>query len=666
MEITIVLSCIVTLIGVSCLAAPNGRKPWANTVVYSACALVCAAALGSAVFALVTSDVGGLALPLGLPWIGMHFRIDPLATFFLTVVNFGGVAAAVFALGYGRHESAPQRVLPFVPAFLAGMNFVVVADDAFTFLLAWELMSLTSWALVVSHDRSSGTLHAGLVYIVMASFGTFALLAGFAVLAGTGGNFAFAEMRAHALGPQATAAVLFLVLVGAGSKAGIFPLHAWLPLAHPAAPSQVSALMSGIMTKVAVYAFIRVAFDLLGPIDWRLGMVVIGVGAVTALLGVLYALMQHDLKRLLAYHTVENIGIIFVGLGLALAFRADGLMAAAALAVTAALFHVFNHSLFKSLLFFSAGAVQTATGERDMDHLGGLIHVMPRTAVAFLIGAAAISALPPLNGFASEWLVFQAAFLSPSFPQWGLRLLAPGSAAILALSAALAAACFVKAFGITFLGRARSDAAKSARETDRASLAAMFGLAAACGIAGLFPGVFTNLLGPAARMLTSGQMPVQAVLSPLAPIAASHNTYSGFAIAACLIAALGLTAIAIHLVANRTTRRGPAWDCGFPDPNPVTQYTAGSFAQPIRRVFATMAFRARETVMMPRPGETRAAQFHVKLWDPAWDVLYAPIGTAVNFLADRFNAFQYLTIRRYLGMVFIALVFLLTVLAIWP
>ena len=215
--------------------------------------------------------------------------------------------------------------------------------------------------------------------------------------------------------------------------------------------------MSGIMTKVAVYALTRIAFDLLGPIDRRLAMVVIGVGAVTALLGVLYALMQHDLKRLLAYHTVENIGIIFVGLGLALAFRANGLAAAAALAASAALFHVFNHLLFKSLLFFGAGAVQNATGERDMDHLGGLIHKMPQTAIAFLIGAAAISALPPLNGFASEWLIFQAAFLSPAFPQWGLRLLAPASAAILALSAALAAACFVKAFGVTFLGRARSE-----------------------------------------------------------------------------------------------------------------------------------------------------------------------------------------------------------------
>ena len=232
------------------------------------------------------------------------------------------------------------------------------------------------------------------------------------------------------------------------------PLHVWLPLAHPAAPSHVSALMSGVMTKVAVYGFVRIVFDLLGTPDWWWSMVVLALGGITAVMGVLYALMQHDLKRLLAYHTVENIGIIFIGLGLALAFKAHGMALAAALALTAGLLHVFNHSIFKSLLFFGAGAVLTATGERDMEHLGGLIHRMPQTAFVFLVGCAAISALPPLNGFVSEWLTFQAILLSPQIPSWGLKLLVPAVGALLALSAALAAACFVKAFGVTFLGRA--------------------------------------------------------------------------------------------------------------------------------------------------------------------------------------------------------------------
>ena len=288
------------------------------------------------------------------------------------------------------------------------------------------------------------------------------------------------------------------------------PLHVWLPLAHPAAPSHVSALMSGVMTKVAVYGFVRVVFDLLGSPPWWWGAVVLLLGGATAVLGVLYALMQHDLKRLLAYHTVENIGIIFIGLGLALAFQANAMGFAAALALTAALFHVLNHSLFKSLLFFGSGAVLNATGERDMEHLGGLIHRMPLTAFAFLVGSAAISALPPLNGFVSEWLTFQAILVSPDLPQWSLKFLVPAVGALLALSAALAAACFVKAFGVTFLGRARSAAAERAREVDRFSLAAMFAFAGLCVFAGVFPGLIIDALAPVVVMLTDGaRMPVQ-------------------------------------------------------------------------------------------------------------------------------------------------------------
>src|SRR5207237_7159229 len=238
-------------------------------------------------------------------------------------------------------------------------------------------------------------------------------------------NYAFDAVRASHPAAGLAALVLILALVGAGSKAGVVPLHAWLPLAHPAAPSHVSALMSGVMTKVAVYGFVRIVFDLLGPPDWWWSMVVLGIGGVTAVMGVLYALMEHDLKRLLAYHTVENIGIIFIGLGLSLAFSAHGMPSAAALGLTAGLLHVFNHSVFKSLLFFGAGAVLTSTGERDMERLGGLIHRMPKTAFVFLAGSAAISALPPFNGFVSEWLTFQAILLSPVLPQWLLKFLVP-------------------------------------------------------------------------------------------------------------------------------------------------------------------------------------------------------------------------------------------------
>jgi NADH:ubiquinone oxidoreductase subunit 5 (subunit L)/multisubunit Na+/H+ antiporter MnhA subunit len=377
--------------------------------------------------------------------------------------------------------------------------------------------------------------------------------------------------------------------------------------------------------------------------------------------------MQHDLKRLLAYHTVENIGIIFIGLGLALAFQANAMAWAAALALTAALFHVLNHSLFKSLLFFGSGAVLTATGERDMEHLGGLIHRMPLTALTFLVGCAAISALPPLNGFVSEWLTFQAILVSPDLPQWSLKFLVPAVGAMLALSAALAAACFVKAFGITFLGRPRTPAAEHAHEVDRCSLAAMSGFAGLCVFAGVFPGLIVDALAPVVASLTDARMPVQTGIAwlTLVPITPERSSYNGLLVLVFIAFSAGAAAYAVHRLASRALRRADPWDCGFPDPSPVTQYTAGSFAQPIRRVYGTLVFRAREEVDMPQPGELRPAWLQVHLKDLVWDGLYLPVAGAVGSAADRLNHLQFLTIRSYLSLVFLALIFLLLVLAVW-
>src|ERR1019366_8718917 len=383
-------------------------------------------------------------------------------------------------------------------------------------------MSLASWALVISEDDSAGNRRAALVYLIMATGGALALLLAFGLLAGPEGGYAFDQVRRVASSGVGSI-VLILAIIGAGSKAGVVPLHAWLPLAHPAAPSHVSALMSGVMTKVAVYGLIRIVFDLLGPPDWWWSMVVLTVGGITAVMGVLYALMQHDLKRLLAYHTVENIGIIYIGLGLALAFKAEGMPLAAALALTAGLLHVFNHSVFKSLLFFGAGAV-------------------------------------------------------------------------LALSAALAAACFVKAFGVSFLGRARTPAAAQAQETDSNSLAAMYFLAALCLVAGILPGFFIDALAPVTKSLVGVNMPHQAGVEWLSivPIAESRSSYNGLLVSIFVLLAGSIAAFAIHRLASDKLRRAPAWDCGYPDPSPATQYTASSFAQPIRRVYGTSVFRARE------------------------------------------------------------------------
>ena len=668
-SLTTALSCGAALLAVAVAALFIGRTI-ANTLVYGLCAAAASISLvGALLHLLGAAPPDGLVLPLGIPWLGAHFRIDALSAFFLAVVNLGAVAASLFALGYGRHEEAPRRVLAFYPAFLAGMTLVVLADDAFTFLVSWEFMSLTSWALVMSHHRVRDNVYAGYVYLVMASFGTLALLLGFGLLAGPDGLYTFAQMRAAPPTAGLAALVLVLALIGAGSKAGLVPLHVWLPLAHPAAPSHVSALMSGVMTKVAVYGFVRIVFDLAGKPAWWWSMVVLALGGITAVMGVLYALMQHDLKRLLAYHTVENIGIIFIGLGLALAFKTYGMVFASALALTAGLLHVFNHSVFKSLLFFGSGAVLTATGERDMEHLGGLIHRMPQTAFVFLVGCAAISALPPLNGFVSEWLTFQAILLSPQLPSWGLKFLVPAVGALLALSAALAAACFVKAFGVTFLGRPRTPAAARATETDRFSLAAMYFLAALCLVAGVLPGLFIDALSPISDGLLGGRMPVQTGVQQwlsIVPIAASRSSYDGLLVFLFMVISGTLAAFTIHRLASDRVRRAPAWDCGYPDPSPATQYTASSFAQPIRRVFGTVVFRAREHGEMPPPGDMRPARLIVDLRDLIWDAIYAPIAAAVGIAADRLNHLQFLTIRQFLSLVFAALVILLLVLAIWP
>jgi formate hydrogenlyase subunit 3/multisubunit Na+/H+ antiporter MnhD subunit len=662
------LIAVAALLAFAAIAIPLARSRVGGAFVYGASLIVSLVLMTIALASLFGRVQSmGISLPIGLPWLGAHFRIDALAAFFLAVINLGGAVASLFALGYGSHEQSPGRVVPFYPAYLAGMNLVILASDAFSFLVSWEFMSLSSWALVIAHHRDRENLRAGYVYLLMAGFGTLALLLAFGLMAGPDGNYTFEGMRAaHPAGLAAL--VLILALVGAGSKAGVVPLHAWLPLAHPAAPSHVSALMSGVMTKVAVYGFIRIAFDLLGAPAWWWSMLLLAVGGVTAALGVLYALMQSDLKRVLAYSTIENIGIIFVALGLALAFKAEGLAVAAALALPAGQLHVLNHSRFKSLLCFSAGSGLNATGERDMEKLGGLIHRLPHTAFVCVSGCCASSALPPLNGFASEWLVFQAVLISPQLPSWGLRLLIPAVGALLALSAALAAACFVRVYGISFLGRPRTRAAGAAHEVDRSSLAAMYIFAALCLLAGIFPGFLIDALAPVPQALIGAAMPHQASIEWLSivPIGESRSSYNGLLVFLFMAASAWIGAFAIHRLASDRLRRGPAWDCGYPDPSPATQYTASSFAQPIRRVFGSALFQAREIGEMPPPGSTAPAQLKVVIQDPIWETIYAPISGLVDLATERLNVLQFLTIRRYLTLVFAALIILLLVLAIWP
>jgi len=665
-----ILAAIATLIGAGLLAAALGRS--ASTAVYGGCVVVCLALAAMALWFLLNGvhPPQDLVLPIGLPWLSAHFRIDALSAWFMLVVDLGGAAAALFGIGYGRHEAEPMRVLPFFPVFLAAMNLVLIADDAFVFLLCWESMSLSSWLLVLANHRQPGNARAALVYLIMAIFGTACLLLAFGIMAGFEGAYGFAAIRAHPVSGWLGGLALVLILLGAGSKAGLVPLHAWLPLAHPAAPSHVSALMSGVMTKVAIYAVIRVMFDLSGRLPWGWGAILLTLGAASAVLGLLYALMQTDIKVLLAYSTVENIGIITIGLGLALVFKVNGLMSLSAVALAAALFHVLNHALFKSLLFFGSGAILVATGERDMERLGGLIHRLPRTAVLFLIGSAAISALPPFNGFVSEWLTFQAILNSPDLPQWALKFGVPLIGAALALAAALAAACFVRAYGITFLGRPRSDAAAKAHEVEGSMTAAMSILAILCVTLGLVPVLALMPISAVVQQLLATPFPgfADGVTATewlyLVPLSATSSSYSGITVLLVVTAVTLAVVEGVHRRGSARIRRSPAWDCGFPDPRPETQYTAASFAQPLRRVFGTLVFRAREQVDMPPPGDFRPARLTVTMIDPAWEAFYAPISGIINWLADRLNALQYLTIRRYLSMVFIALILLLSFVAL--
>jgi len=665
-EFTLLISALLLASGP--LAVFLRKKPWASATSYAAASGFCAVIAVIGLAGLVSPGTGsGLVLPLGLPWVGMHFRLDVLSAFFLVILGTGGGVISLYGIGYGRHEHEPTRVLAFYPPFLGAMTLVLLAADAFTFLLSWEVMSLLSWALVLTHHKDEKTQTAGYVYLVMAGFGTMSLLLAFGLLAGVDGHYAFDAMRGVPHAPMAAAAILGLMLLGAGSKAGLAPLHVWLPLAHPAAPSHVSALMSGVMTKVALYGFIRVVFDLMGPIAWWASPVVILLGAMTAVLGILLAMMERDFKRALAYSTIENIGVIFAALGLAMAFRANGMQAAAALAFTAALFHIFNHMAFKSLLFMGAGSVLNATGTRDLDKLGGLIHRMPVTSFLVLVGAVAISALPPLNGFASEWLLFQAVLLSPGIPQDALQLMIPAAGGLLALAAALAAAAFVRIYGVGFLGRPRSDAARTAAEVDRYSLAAMGLLAGLCVLAGVLPGVVIDAISPVSQAMMGGQLPAQTheAWVRIVPIAETRSSYSGMLVLLFIAFSASSAAWVVHRVASRKVRRAPAWDCGFPNSDPITQYSAGGFAQPLRRVLGADILGAHETVVMPEPGDSGPARLTVVVNDPIWTAVYARIGSVVFGLATRMNGLQFLTIRRYLSLVFLLLIFLLVGLMLW-
>jgi len=623
------------------------------------------AAFAGGLTALVQGEVVTATLPLGLPWLHWQIRLDALAGFFLVVIGVVSFAVGLYGPAYVRGMEKGRDPLAalggFSGLFLAGMLLVVLAADAFVFMIAWEIMSLSSYFLVAFHHENSANRRAGFLYLLMAHVGGLFILLGYAVLAGFGGGFEFAVMRSVELSPAWASVVFGLAFIGFGMKAGLVPLHAWLPEAHPVAPSHISALMSAVMLKVAVYGFIRVVFDLVGEVHWQWGVVVLAVGSITALMGVLYALMQHDLKRLLAYHSVENIGIIFIGLGLSLLFLATGHSLLGVLALVAALYHTINHALFKGLLFLGAGAILHSANERDLGKMGGLLRRMPWTGFFFLVGCISIAALPPFNGFVSEWLTFQSALQAWQLESGVLRSLVPIAAAMLALTGALAAACFVKVYGVAFLGQPRSRQVRHARRVPFGMRVGQGLLAALCLLLGVLPTVIVGLLDAIPRQLLGEGLPHATAegwlwLTPVAPDTASYSA----PLVVLLIAVMaGLAWWVWHAGGRAGVQRCDTWDCGFTPPGPRMQYTAPAFAQPIRRVFGSV-FAIEEAVERQEDGSQR---YRLAVRDRAWNLFYVPVVRAVEASARQVARLQSGSLRVYLGWTLATLLVLLWIIS---
>lgn len=598
--------------------------------------------------------------PLGLPDLPFHERLDVLSAFFLILLGAASAGVSLFATGYFCHyERSALGMLGFqYHTFLASMALVLVADDAYLFMVAWESMALASYFLVTTEHTVAENRRAGFLYLLIAHVGAIAILLCFGVLQSGLGDYTFATLRNTPHEPFWASVVFLLALFGFGAKAGLLPLHVWLPEAHPAAPSPVSGLMSGVMLKVAIYGLLRVVFDLLHQPLWWWGVLALAIGLLTALFGAIYAATQTDMKRLLAYSSIENIGIIVAGIGLSLVFYVYDMRALAALSMTAALYHCLNHALFKSLLFCTTGSVLHATGERNLGHLGGLIRVMPRVAALALIGSVAIAGLPPLNGFVSEWLLLQAFLLSSGVPQSYLNMFIPVATGALALVAALSAYVMVKFYGVVFLGRHRNEKLAEAHDAGPWEVLGMGWLAAGCFLLALMPvAVVTQLdfitiklvgAGVGNTAITSGWM----FLTPLAPERASYS-------APIFLGAISVAVIAVFYIVrgiyHGRVRRAAPWDCGFPEQNARMQDTAEGFGQPILQIFEPF-FRIERH--LPSPLDTRP-YYRKVAEDWIWYGLYLPIARSVERVTSAVAKLHHGRIDLYLMYSFATLLVLL-------
>lgn len=641
---------------------------WTQRAVFGLLAASGGFAIVGGVSALLGNVVALDQWPLGLPWMHWQVRLDALSGFFLAVTGIGVLAASLYGPGYvheyrGHH---PLWLLGLCTGlFIAGMELVLLANDAFFFVIAWELMSVSSYFLVAYQHEHAANRRAAFLYLLMAVVGAISLILAFGVLASFAHGFGFDVFRDTHLSSGWGTAAFCLALLGFGMKAGLVPAHAWLPEAHPVAPSHISALMSGVMLKIAVYGLTRFAFDLLGDVQWQWGFAVLVLGTGSAVLGVLYAFQQSDLKRLLAYSSIENIGIIAMGLGLSMIYLGTGHAELGTIGLLAALFHSLNHAVFKSLLFLIAGSVIHQAREHDLEHLGGLIKRMPKTAVLALVGCVAISALPPLNGFVSEWLTFQAALQASSLESGVLRSLIPVTAAVLAFTGAIAAATFAKLYGVGFLGQPRSRRAAHAHEVaHRGMLAGPALLAGLCVLLGLIPTLVIRALEPVAQRLLGRGLPSASSEGWLwlTPGTQSVASYSALFVMLGLFLAWWAVRWCVQRASPQPIRTSQPWDCGFGGLNPRMQYTSAAFSQPIRRIFAPV-FGIKEDIsaghaesLAPVP-----VSYHLEIHDRSWRGLYQPIGQGIEGMARQAARIQAGSIRIYLAYSFFTLLLLLGV-----
>jgi hydrogenase-4 component B len=621
-------------------------------------ALICLAVAVVAGIFLSTGQVPqSIVLPLGLPDLPFHTRLDPLSAFFLLVLGLAGTGISTFAAGYFRtgEGTAPALLGLHYHVFLSAMALVILADDAYMFMVAWETMALSSYFLVTSHHRIPEIRSAGFLYLIMAHVGAICILLSFGVLQGGSWHFTFDAMRGASLPPFLATTAFLLALLGFGAKAGLVPMHVWLPEAHPAAPSPVSAMMSGLMLKTAIYGMLRISFDLLHLKLWWWGVLMLVMGLFSAMFGAIFAAVQTDMKRLLAYSSIENVGLIFTGIGLSILFETHNLHLFAALALTAALVHALNHAFFKSLLFLVTGSVLHATKTRNLGKLGGLIRRMPWVATLALVGTLSIAGLPPFNGFVSEWLLLQSFLFTPQIPSSFINMLIPLGAAALALTAALAAYVMVKFYGVIFLGQPREAELVNAHDANWLERLGLGWLALGCILIGILPQFAIGAAGAVTQHLLSQAVRPGSTMWWIAPIAPEQASYSGLILLAGIVAVVGVAFVLVRVMAHGRIRRTAPWDCGYPWQTPRMQDTAEGFGQPIRHMFDVF-FRIERH--MPSPDDA-APRYQVSIEDRIWRWIYTPIVRAVQWLADIISILQGGRLAIYLLYSFLTLLGLL-------